>query len=84
MEEAGRRYAEESLRFFIDGGKYARDGKSKNIRWLTGVINSSGATANGLRDMLDKARHHLDTMEETNRFNEAECRIKEIIESRSV
>lgn len=84
VEEAGRRYAEKSLRCFIDGGKYARNGKPQSIQWLIGVINSSGATANELKDMLDEARYHSKTIEEMNRFNEAESGIKEIIESRMV
>lgn len=83
VEEAGRRYAEKSLRCFIEGGKYARDGKPKSIRWLIGVINSSGATTNELKDMLDKARYYPKTIEEGNRFNEAKQKVEEYVESKN-
>lgn len=84
LGEAGRRYAEKSLRCFVEGGKYARDGKSKSIRWLIGVINSSGATSIELKDMLDKAGYHSKTVEERHRFSEAKTKIEEIIENRLV
>lgn len=82
VEEAGRRYAEESLRCFIDGGKYARDGKPKSIRWLIGVIDSSGATSDELKDMLDKARHYPKTIEEGDRFDEAKRKVEQYIEQK--
>lgn len=84
IEESGRRYAEKSLRCFIEGGKYARDGKAKSIRWLVGVINSSGATLVELKEILDKARRYTTIAEEEKRYGEAKGRIEEIIGNRSV
>ncbi|GEM_PF-4126801 len=82
IEEAGRRYVEKSLRCFIEGGKYARDGKAKSIRWLIGVINSSGATSVELRETIDKARRYATTTEEGNRYSEAKGKIEEMIKNR--
>ena len=84
LQEADKRCAEESLRFFIDGGKYARDGKPKSIRWLIGVINSSSLNANELKMIVNNARHNSKTVEEKNRFDEAESGIGKIIKNRMV
>lgn len=81
ISEAGRRYAEKSLRCFIEGGRYARNGKPQNIKWLIGVISSSGATPEELKDMLTKVGH-LKTDEEKSRLHEAKTRIEEIIKIR--
>lgn len=70
-----RRYAENSLRAYMEGGKYAKDKKPKNLNWLIGVIKSSGVKPNTLIEIFNEMQNYPQNEEEKSRLELAfkEC-----------
>jgi len=75
LDTSARRYAKNSLRAYIEGGKYAKDKKPKNLNWLIGVIKSSGVKANTLIEIFNEMQNYPQNEEEKSRLEIAfkEC-----------
>lgn len=80
IEEAAYRYVKKSLIAFIEGGKYARDGKPKNMNWVMGVIKA-GVGPEILRQILDELNVYSKDKDQIARFNSAieECQKQNLL-----
>lgn len=76
LKEGARRYAKNSIRAFIKGGKYARDGKPRGIAWLLGVIRESGVDGGELVKIFSELSVFLMDADEKARFEEAKRRVE--------
>ena len=76
IEESARRYAKNSIRAFIEGGKYARDKKPKNIKWLSGVIRSSGVSKEELLKLFKELEGYPKDSDERERFIQAKQKVE--------
>lgn len=54
VEETTRRYAQNSLRAYLEG--------AKTLNWIIGVIRSSGVRGNRLVDVFDRLRGYGDSV----------------------
>lgn len=69
IETAKRNYVKNSLKVFIEGGKYSKDGKAKTLNWITGVIRASGISKEALAEIFDQLRGYPQNKEEESRFS---------------
>lgn len=59
-EVTRKRYAERSLKAFLEGGKYAKDHKPKTVNWVAGIIRASGVSGEDLQSIFSQLRDYGD------------------------
>lgn len=65
-----RNYVKKSLRAFVEGGKYSKDGKAKTLNWITGIIRGSGISKEALAEIFERLRGYPQNGEENYRFSQ--------------
>lgn len=83
LKTAAYRYAKNSIRTFVEGGKYARDKKPRSIAWLLGVVGESGVSRDDLVRIFSELSTYPMDAEGRIRFEEGKRKIEEMIERRT-
>lgn len=65
-----RNYVKNSLKVFLEGGKYSKDRKPKTLNWITGVIRASGISKEALAEIFERLRGYPQNGEENYRFSQ--------------
>jgi len=65
-----RNYVKNSLKAFLEGGKYSKDRKAKTLNWITGVIRGSGISKEALAEIFNQLRDYPQNEEEKSRLSQ--------------
>ena len=81
LDISTRRYAENSLRAYMWGGKFSKDRKPKNLNWLIEVIKSSGVNSTELIQIFNNMQNYPQNEEEKSRLGIAfkECQNQNLL-----